>query len=354
MEARQRREVGQADARGGDKLVRDTARLGPGAGDGFAADERLPRGPELGAHETSNATLMVYRSLHSMTKGNISLRNLGGPWTIILAALHEARQASVPLPLPHAAQRQPGRDQLLPIPVLDGGHLVLLLYEGIRGKPADERVQEILTYIGLIFILSLMVFASGSISAGFRDREPIREDWAKENRQKDMRDRKMEGKMSFFDFLISPFPIFCPFIFCLLPQQALLIVPVPSPFPSGSCEAPSSRARSSRSRRGGPGDTSIHSSPHCEASSQAPAGAKNIKNLVDGYRLVGSANDRFGVLHSSVCPSHSKRRNPRCSMKSKDRTSAPLRIRRSETARRQADSRIECCQRTNRKGRRTW
>jgi regulator of sigma E protease len=49
----------------------------------------------------------------------------------------------------------------LPIPVLDGGHMVLLLYEGIRGKPADERVQEILTWIGLIFILSLMIFVFG-------------------------------------------------------------------------------------------------------------------------------------------------------------------------------------------------
>ena len=46
----------------------------------------------------------------------------------------------------------------LPIPVLDGGHMVLLLYEGIRGKPADERVQEVLTWIGLIFILALMIF----------------------------------------------------------------------------------------------------------------------------------------------------------------------------------------------------
>ena len=39
----------------------------------------------------------------------------------------------------------------LPIPVLDGGHIVLLLYEGIRGKPADERVQGILTWIGIDF-----------------------------------------------------------------------------------------------------------------------------------------------------------------------------------------------------------
>ena len=49
----------------------------------------------------------------------------------------------------------------LPIPVLDGGHMVLLIYEGIRGKPADERVQEVLTWIGLIFILALTIFVFG-------------------------------------------------------------------------------------------------------------------------------------------------------------------------------------------------
>ena len=46
----------------------------------------------------------------------------------------------------------------LPIPLLDGGHMVLLAYEGIRGKPADERVQIVLTYIGLVFILTLMIW----------------------------------------------------------------------------------------------------------------------------------------------------------------------------------------------------
>jgi regulator of sigma E protease len=49
----------------------------------------------------------------------------------------------------------------LPIPVLDGGHFVFLAYEGIRGKPADERVQMVLSYIGLIFIVALMAWAFG-------------------------------------------------------------------------------------------------------------------------------------------------------------------------------------------------
>jgi regulator of sigma E protease len=46
----------------------------------------------------------------------------------------------------------------LPIPVLDGGHMVFLAYELIRGKPASERVVVAFTYAGLIFILSLMMF----------------------------------------------------------------------------------------------------------------------------------------------------------------------------------------------------
>ena len=49
----------------------------------------------------------------------------------------------------------------LPIPLLDGGHMVLLAWEGIRGKPANERVQVVLTYIGLIFILGLMAWVIG-------------------------------------------------------------------------------------------------------------------------------------------------------------------------------------------------
>ena len=46
----------------------------------------------------------------------------------------------------------------LPIPILDGGHMVFLLYEKIRGKPAPERMLEIALYIGLAMILSLMAF----------------------------------------------------------------------------------------------------------------------------------------------------------------------------------------------------
>jgi regulator of sigma E protease len=50
---------------------------------------------------------------------------------------------------------------ILPIPVLDGGHLVFLTLEGIRGKPVSEKVFLALTYLGFAFIVCLMLFVMG-------------------------------------------------------------------------------------------------------------------------------------------------------------------------------------------------
>lgn len=47
---------------------------------------------------------------------------------------------------------------LLPIPVLDGGHLLFFTYEAIAGKPASDRIVNFLTLIGLGLVVSLMVF----------------------------------------------------------------------------------------------------------------------------------------------------------------------------------------------------
>ena len=49
----------------------------------------------------------------------------------------------------------------LPIPVLDGGHMVFLAYEGIRGKPPSEKIHVGLMYAGLLFLVGLMVFVFG-------------------------------------------------------------------------------------------------------------------------------------------------------------------------------------------------
>ncbi|MBT3612007.1 MAG: RIP metalloprotease RseP [Flavobacteriales bacterium] len=51
---------------------------------------------------------------------------------------------------------------ILPIPALDGGHVVFLLYEIVIGKPAPEKIMEYAQVVGMILLLSLLVFANGN------------------------------------------------------------------------------------------------------------------------------------------------------------------------------------------------
>ena len=51
---------------------------------------------------------------------------------------------------------------LLPIPALDGGHVVFLLYEIVVGKPAPEKVMEHAQVVGMVILLSLLVYANGN------------------------------------------------------------------------------------------------------------------------------------------------------------------------------------------------
>lgn len=51
---------------------------------------------------------------------------------------------------------------ILPIPALDGGHIIFLLWEMIAGKPAPEKVIEYAQYVGMILLLGLMLFANGN------------------------------------------------------------------------------------------------------------------------------------------------------------------------------------------------
>ena len=51
-----------------------------------------------------------------------------------------------------------GALNLLPIPVLDGGHLVFYGLEAILGKPLPDRIQTAGFQVGLVLVLSLMVF----------------------------------------------------------------------------------------------------------------------------------------------------------------------------------------------------
>ena len=53
-----------------------------------------------------------------------------------------------------------GLINLLPIPLLDGGHLLFYLIEAIKGRPLSERVQEVGFRLGLVFVVTLMLFTT--------------------------------------------------------------------------------------------------------------------------------------------------------------------------------------------------
>ena len=49
---------------------------------------------------------------------------------------------------------------LLPIPILDGGHLVIFAYQAVFRRPPSERVLQVVMGVGLCMLLMLMIFAT--------------------------------------------------------------------------------------------------------------------------------------------------------------------------------------------------
>jgi regulator of sigma E protease len=115
----------------------------------------------LGYRETRDQLLQVLTILHRLITGRISITNLSGPPGIIAAAASVASQGIAPLLLfLTMLSANLAVLNFLPIPALDGGHMLFLSAEAIRGKPVDERLQIRLTIAGVICLLSLMVFAT--------------------------------------------------------------------------------------------------------------------------------------------------------------------------------------------------
>ncbi len=105
---------------------------------------------------------LVYSFLGKLTSNTISPRLLGGPIEIAKQAGKSAEEGFGRLLLfLTMLSANLAVVNFLPIPVLDGGHMVFLLYELIRGKPPSENVVAGLSYLGLALILTLMMFVFG-------------------------------------------------------------------------------------------------------------------------------------------------------------------------------------------------
>ncbi|QEG20981.1 site-2 protease family protein [Mariniblastus fucicola] len=114
-----------------------------------------------GAKQVRNDASRVWRFLKKLVTGKLSVTNMGGPGMIAVAATSEASQGTSRLLLfLTLLSANLAIVNFLPIPVLDGGHMMFLAYEGLFRRPVTEKVEILLTYGGLFFILGLMIFVT--------------------------------------------------------------------------------------------------------------------------------------------------------------------------------------------------
>jgi regulator of sigma E protease len=96
-----------------------------------------------------------------MIVGSRGTEELGGPLRIAQMSGEIAKDGIIPaLWFSAVLSINLGLINLFPIPMLDGGHLVLYAIEAIRGRPLTERSQEIAFRFGLAMVVSLMLFAT--------------------------------------------------------------------------------------------------------------------------------------------------------------------------------------------------
>ena len=113
----------------------------------------------LGLWETTRRFNDVLDFLRLLVTGKIGAKGVGGPIAIAEAAGSEASfGVSRLLLFLTLLSANLAILNFLPIPALDGGHMVFLIAEAIRGKPLNEALQVRLTMLGVLGLLSLMAF----------------------------------------------------------------------------------------------------------------------------------------------------------------------------------------------------
>jgi regulator of sigma E protease len=113
-----------------------------------------------GLEATWGWTELTAVGIYKMIVGDISSKNIGGPLTIANISGEAASQgASSVVFLIAILSINLGVLNLLPIPILDGGHLFFFLIEAILRKPLGERQRELAQQVGLVLLVGIMIFA---------------------------------------------------------------------------------------------------------------------------------------------------------------------------------------------------
>jgi len=105
-------------------------------------------------------TALTAVSIWKLATGQIPASNIGGPLQISMVAGQQAQQGPVSYAFFVALiSVNLAILNLLPVPMLDGGHLLFFVIEAVLGRPLSLRKREIAQQIGLALLMLLMVFA---------------------------------------------------------------------------------------------------------------------------------------------------------------------------------------------------
>ncbi len=130
--------------------------------DQYQAEVKLGPFAAVGASvvKTWDMSVFMVRMIGRMVTGKASIDNLGGPISIAQTAGKSASIGAVYfLKFLAIVSISLGVLNLLPVPVLDGGHLLFFLIEGIKGSPPSEQAQMLGQKVGLMALLLLMGLA---------------------------------------------------------------------------------------------------------------------------------------------------------------------------------------------------
>ena len=115
----------------------------------------------IGLSETTENTVMTVVGLKKLLFGEVSAKSVGGPIMIgkLAGDTFSSRGWRDFLRIMAIISISLGVFNLIPVPILDGGHIVFAVIESMRGRPLSQRVQQTALKVGLSLILLLMVFA---------------------------------------------------------------------------------------------------------------------------------------------------------------------------------------------------
>lgn len=115
----------------------------------------------FGFTQTWNIIMLVFSAIGHMITHGFSLNDLGGPVAMYSMTAQAAHHGAITvINLMGLLSVNLGITNLLPIPALDGGKILLNIIEGIRKKPMDPNKEVVITMIGFAFLMILMVLVT--------------------------------------------------------------------------------------------------------------------------------------------------------------------------------------------------